>query len=430
MTTATPAAPQPFWHRIPETLLFPMQKEALIMLIVLTVCRLVVYLPFPIIPTLISIILTMGLFKYAAECLLRAAHGELTAPGYSMEVSESDAWSYLGLQIILLGMLVLAFIFGGVWAGLMTAVLFAFILPASFILLTMTRSVAQALNPAAWFEVVGLIGAPYLVLAVLCFGYFVAGMFAAVYFEMMTAFPFIRVIGGLVSWFIMQYVVIACFHLMGYVVFQYADRLGHEVVSDALPATLPNLRLDPDQPLIDRTQAQSDNGDNAGARAALLDHMTSRGATTLAHEHYRKLVKKDNDRAALIEHGRRFVAVLAAQHNDKRAVEVYAETVSLDNTFRPDIPDEVFRVASRASMMGQHKLAIHLLDGFHQRYNKHPDVVKNLLLAARILLDKLGDAPRAQRVLDLVAAKWPDHALTPERVALQEAVAITQQTTP
>jgi hypothetical protein len=121
---------------------------------------------------------------------------------------------------------------------------------------------------------------------------------------------------------------------------------------------------------------------------------------------------------------------LAAQHNDKRAVEVIAETLALDATFRPDIADEVFRVASRATLMGQHTLALHLLDGFHQRHPKHPDVVRNLLLAARICHDRLGKAQQAQKILDFITAKWPGHALTAEQALLAESVAATLRVSP
>ncbi|MBK8285130.1 MAG: hypothetical protein IPK97_09715 [Ahniella sp.] len=158
--------------------------------------------------------------------------------------------------------------------------------------------------------------------------------------------------------------------------------------------------------------------------------MNERGATTLAHEHYRRLVKKDNDRTALVDHAKRFVPVLAAQHNYKRAVEVLAETLALDASFRPDVTDETFRLATRATLMGQHKIALYLLDGFHQRSPKHPDVVKNLLLAARISHDKLGNAQQALRILELIESKWPDHVLTPERLALAETVAETLRMSP
>ena len=420
-----PTTLQPFWHRLPESMAFPMQAGALSTLVFLTLGRLVNYLPIPFFGFMINALLTMALFKYAAECLSRAADGEVDAPAYSMHVTESHAWSHLLLQITLMILVVAALVFGGLWVGVAVMALFAYILPAATILLTMTRSIVQALNPVAWLEITSLIGAPYILLALLCFAYFTAGMAASMYFESLTTLPVLRIVGGLLSWFAMQYMVIACFHLMGYVVFQYADRLGHEAKPVALPVNMPNLRADPDQSLIDQTQAMADSGKSTEARAALLAHMKERGATTLAHEHYRRLVKKDNDQAALIEHGKRFVPVLAAQHNDKRAVEVYAETLALDNTFRPEIADDIHRMASRASLMGQHKIALHLLDGFHQRYPKHPDLVKNLLLAARLCHDKLGNAQQAQRILELIESKWPDHALTPERLALAETVAAT-----
>lgn len=430
MNSTQPAPVQPFWERFPETLLFPMQRGALFTLLFLTLGQLIGWLPIPFVGFLVSVLLTMAMFHYASECLSRAAHGDLEAPEYSSHTRESEGWSHMLLQFLLFGSILAVAVFIGIWPALALMALVAYAMPAAIILLTMTRSIGEALNPMAWLEIIGKIGAPYILLAAMCLAYFIAGMFASVYFASLEGLFLIRLVGSLLSWFAMQYMVIACFHLMGYVVLQYADRLGHEIVSDALPTTLPNLRADPDQPLVDETRALSEAGRNDEARRLLLEHMSGRGATPLAHEHYRQLVKRDNDTAALVDHGRRYIPVLAAQHNDKRAVEVFAETVALDRTFRPDIADEVFRVASRATLMGQHQLALHLLDGFHTRHPKHPDVVRNLLLAARICHDRLGNAAQAQKILDFVAAKWPGHPHAAEHAALSETVAATLRVTP
>lgn len=417
-----PARIQPFWVRIPETLAYPMQGNAIMTLFVLTLVKLITIFPSFMLGIMINTIVNVALFRYASECLVSTSHADMKAPPYSMQISEAIAIKHVVLQIILMLTSILVAIFANVWAGVAVGLLFAYILPAAIILLTMTRSLRQALNPAAWFETISLIGGAYVLLALFCMIYFAIGVAASVYFNMASGGGAGGFIAELLSWFAMSYVILASFHLMGYVVYQYADRLGHEVKSDDLPKTMRNLRADPDQDLIDQTQALSDAGDNTKARALLLEHMSSRGATTLAHEHYRKLVKKDNDRAALIDHGRRFVAVLAAQHNDKRAVEVYAETLALDNGFKPEIPDDVHRLANRATMMGQHKLAVYMTQGFGQRYPKHQQALKNTLLSARIMCEKLGMVKQAAELIRFAEQKWPDHPQKDELLAVKELV--------
>lgn len=413
---------QPFWERIPETLMYPMQGNAIMTLFVLTLVKLLTLFPSFMLGIMINTIVNVALFRYASECLLSTSHADMKAPPYSIQIGEAIAIKNLILQFVLMLAAILVAVFANIWAGVAVGLLFAYILPAAIILLTMTRSLRQALNPVAWFETISLIGGAYVLLAVFCMIYFAIGVAASVYFAVAAGDGIAGFIGELMSWFAMSYVIIASFHLMGYVVYQYADQLGHNVKSDDLPKTMRNLRADPDQELVDQTQALSDAGDNAKARALLLEHMSSRGATTLAHEHYRKLVKKDNDRAALIEHGRRFVAVLAAQHNDKRAVEVYAETLALDNSFRPEISDEVHRLANRATMLGQHKLAVYITHGFGQRYPKHEHALKNTLLSARIMCEKLTMVKQAAELIRFAEQKWPDHPQKAELQAVKELV--------
>ncbi|AVP96937.1 hypothetical protein C7S18_06870 [Ahniella affigens] len=422
---ATPTAAariQPFWERIPETLAYPMQSNAIMTLFVLTLVKLATLFPSFMLGIMINTIVNIALFRYASECLLTTSHSDMKAPPYSMQIGEAVAVKHLILQFVLMITAILVGVFGNVWAGLILGLLFAYILPAAIILLTMTRSLREALNPAAWFETISLIGGAYVLLALFCMIYFAIGIAASVYFALASGGGTGGFVGELLSWFAMSYVILASFHLMGYVVYQYADQLGHQVKSDELPRNMRNLRADPDQELIDQTQAISDAGDNAKARAQLLEHMSSRGATTLAHEHYRKLVKKDQDKAALIDHGKRFVAVLAAQGNDKRAVEVYAETLALDNGFRPEIPDEVFRLANRATMLGQHKLAIYIAHGFAQRYPKHEQALKNTLLSARIMCEKLSMIKQAAELIRYAEQKWPEHPQKGELLAVKELV--------
>lgn len=416
---------QPFWARLPETFLYPMHGNALVTLLVLIGIKLLALVPHFMFSLLAVALSTIGLFKYAAECLLTTAHGDLKAPDYTMHVGEWLAIKHFFLQIFFLFGIVLISIFVNVWAGLASALLFAYVTPAAIILLTMTRSIWQAINPMAWFETISLIGGSYVLLALMCLVYFVIGAVASAYFAVAAGPGLLSFVGELLSWAAMAYVIIACYHMMGYVVLQYADQLGHHVNTGAPPKTMRNLRADPDQELIDQTQALSDAGDNAKARALLLEHMSSRGATTLAHEHYRKLVKKDNDRTALIEHGKRFVAVLAAQHNDKRALEVYAETLALDNSFRPEIPDEVHRLANRATMLGQHKLAVYILHGFGQRFPKHEQAMKNTILSARVMCEKLGMIKQAAELIRFAEQKWPEH---PQKAELAEVKELVWQT--
>ena len=414
----SPAAPHvvPFWHRLGDISKYPLQAGAITNVLLFTVLRLTDLVLGGIGGVIVSLVLWAGILKYAAEVLVQTAHGRLDAPEYSMQVGESQAWDQIKLQILLWLMMFVGMLAIGMIAGPGPALLWllfvAVAIPGATITLAMTNNLWAALNPAGWIELMSAFGWPYFAVAAMCALYQISGANAQAFAEAIPMVP--SFVTYLFTWFITHYVLVATFHLMGYLVYQYADRIGHEVKRDEAPAKLRTLHQDPDQGLVDEAEALVQDGRADEAAKLLTDHIATRGGTVLVHEHYRKLLKATQDNEALIRHTLSYVQVLLAQDNLKRTIELMQEGYALDPGFAPDIADDIHRLAQRASQTGQHPLALKLIAGFHKRWPKHKDIARNYLFAAKVMTDKLNREEQALQLLTQLKAFRPDDALMPE----------------
>lgn len=432
MSTPTPHV-VPFWQRLGPISRYPLQSGALLHVLLFTALRLADLALGGIAGLIVSAFLWMGILKYAVEVLVQTAHGRLDAPEFNPSVSDSQAWDQVKLQILLWIMLVAgSFGFGvllGGAAALAWAALVVLAIPGATITLAMTNNLWAALNPKSWIELMAAFGWPYFAVALLAGLYQLSAANAQ-----SIALPYLpTIIGFLLSWFLTHYVLVSTFHLMGYLVLQYADRVGHEVKRNDVPAKLASRHADPDQPLIDATEAMVQDGRADEAAQAMRTHIATRGGTVPLHEHYRKLLKAKQDSAELLRHAQGYVQVLLAQDNVKRAFEILQEAFALDAEFRADIADDIHRLAQRASQLGLHPLALKLIAGFHQRWPKHPDIARNYLFAAKLLTDKLHREDQARALLTQLKALRPDDALMPEidaQLALLATLAATTKRVP
>ena len=417
MNTASNPAVVPFWRRLGAISKYPLQSGAMLNVALFTGLRLFDLLPLGFIPsTIISMFLWMGILKYAVEVLVQTADGRLSAPEFNPSVSESQAWNQVKLQILLWIMLIGgAYLVGMFLGGIAALVWGAFVLiamPGATITLAMTNNLWASLNPAGWIELMRAFGWPYFAVAGFCALYQLGGANAAGFASRIPFLP--GFVTFLFAWFITHYVLIATFHLMGYLVYQYADRIGHEVRTDALPVKLRNVRDDPDQGLIDEAEAMVTDGRGEEAATLLRNHIVARGGTVVLHDFYRNLQKARQDNPALLHHATLYVPSLVAQNNDKRAIEVLGEAYALDANFSAEVADETLRLATRAAQLGQYQTGLKLIAGFHKRWPKHKDIARNYLFAAKLLTEKLNREDQARALLVQTRTAYPNDALIPE----------------
>lgn len=406
----------PFWNRLREISLYPLRGDALMTIGLLALGRLFTLLPFG---WLINIAIWVGVYKYAFEVLRNSANGRTEPPVGSLNVDEAMGRRAISLQIGFVALNVLGYLLFGFVGGAIVSVLLAFGLPGAFMSLAMDENVLHALNPATWLQVMARLGWPYFVAAGLCL--VINASMANAQALLLPFLPYM--IALIVFYFLAHYAVVATFHLMGYLIYQYHDELGYEVVAQ------PQARRasdDPDQTLLDQSAELVRAGKPEDAATLLREHIRERGGSDAVHTQYRKLLRVAGNNEELLRHGREYVTTLLAQDKDKRALDIVRECGEIDPTFAPTQAADVTRLAHKAADWGLTQVAIRLLSGFHKRFPKSADIPKNYLLVAKLMHDKLGQDAEAQALLQQLKGAYPQHELMPQ---IEERLALIQRTT-
>lgn len=406
-TSARQARIEPFWLRLRQITLYPLQGEALFTIAVLALARLLGYAPM--LGMWLNLLVTVMVLKYAAEVLFRTANGRMEAPtGYTTE--DEAGWALVKTQVLLVVIAILGAVaaawLGQPWLAIAVLAFVALGTPGALISAAIDQNHWVAINPVLWINVMARLGWPYFVAAVLC-GVITISEWNAQDL-LVPALP--EPIGLVLFYLISHYATVVVFHLMGYLVYQYHDQLGFEVEERVVlkrPADL-------DQDVLDRAETLAADGNTAGAEELLRDHIRERGGTDGVHLRYRKLVRLRGDNPALLKHSREYLNVLLARDDVRKAVDVFRECRELDAGFWPMDPEQVHKLAQKASDMGQAEAALRFTSGFHKAFPRHKDIARNYLLAAKLLAERFNQETKATELLLGVKQLLPSHPLLPE----------------
>jgi hypothetical protein len=402
---------EPFWQRLRAISLYPTHLGALSTIAVLALCHLVRYLPFG---GLLDLLVWVALYKYAFECLRASANGQLEPPELAVGVEDDLGWKQIWLQVLFIVFGVLGLVLLGPVGGVLLLLLLGVAFPGAVMSLAMEESLLRALNPGRWLAIFARLGWPYLAVAALCLVIF----FSQAYAQAFAAAFLPDLLALLVTGFIAHYAIVATFHLMGYLIYQYHAEIGYEPVR--APAPLRRASDDPDQGLLDEAAQRVRDGQPDAARELIATHLRTRGGSEAVHAQYRKLLALGGQRDEQLRHGREWISALLAQDKDRRAVDVARECLELDPAFEPAQPDQVARLAQKAADAGLSQVALRLLSGFHQRHPKHRDIPRNYLLAAKVLAERMGKDAEARALLDQLTRAYPEHPLAGDIAAYRQ----------
>jgi len=407
---------EPFWNRLREISLYPAHSAALTTIAALAVSMLVLYyLPTGLIlGFILNMIVWIALYKYAFQCLRDSANGRLEPPEIAFDIDDDLGRKQIFLQVFFILVAIALFFLIGPKAALTGLLVLGFFYPAATMALAMDESLPNALNPGTWLAILTRFGWPYLAVAALCFVIFLSQAYA----QSFAASILPNFLATLVAAFVSNYAIVATFHLMGYLIYQYHDEVGYEPVQVAAP--LRRVAADPDQATLDEAAQLVQTGEPDKARERVAQQLRSHGGTEALHAQYRKLLALGEHRDEQLRHGREWISILLGQDRDRRAVDVARECIELDPAFQPNTPDEVSRIAQKALDSGNTQVAVKLVSGFHKRYPKHADIPKNYLLAAKLLAERMGKDAEARALLDQLTAAYPQHPLAGEIAAYRQ----------
>jgi hypothetical protein len=401
-----------FGQRLVHGLGYPLHGAALtsILAIALVQCAGAVV---PVGGWLLALLAWAAMYVYAFECLRRTADGYADPPEMAMETSMGVAFALILIQVLGGALAILLPVFLGL-PGFALSLLLALALPAITMSLAFDGSVNAALNPVTWFEAMRRFGAPYFVLTAICLGIWLLQFGARS--ALQDILP--RVVAAPLFYMIANYATVLNFHLMGGLIHQYHERVGHTPESEAMVA---EAGMDEDDELL--AHARHLVADDLPTAIGLLTERIRDGAAPVKiHAQYRDWLKRAGRTPELLVHGQIWIAGLVAGGESRRALGVVQDCMEIDPKFLPDDPLNAGPLADTAAHAGMPRLALHLAQGYARAWPGDFDAAHYGLLAAR-MLDQLGQRAEAIVLLARVRRAWPEHPLQIDMAALEATFA-------
>lgn len=406
---ATVSPDTPFSERFAAGFSYPVRGGALATCTALALAHYLVILP-SYIGLFASFALWAATWRYAATCLLHTANGYAEPPDIGVDDNPSAGNGLTAIHLFAVALCFVSSVFypPALWP---LVLLFAITLPAIDMSLAFDGAMEVAMSPVNWWEVMRRFGASYLIPVGLNLATFVLILLASVttaFLPKLLSLPLFA--------FAYTYLIILNLHLMGAMIHERHEAFGitpeaEEIVREA--------GYDEDTHLLEQAKAVATT-DRRAAIGMLVTRMQGRSAPAPLHQAYRDLLRQEDLRDGLIEHGHIWTAMLLANNEPRRALGLVQECMEIDPAFLPDAPENASVLAEHAARAGMTRLALKLCRGYLAHWPRSPDAPRVGLLAGRLLGDELGQRAEAIVLLGKLAAAWPEHPLRKDIDALAQ----------
>jgi len=436
----------PFWQRMPRLFLFPLQRPPLLRnLGASALFTLVVWLGLPELGSaplrwwLLIFLAWVGTSLFIARfgflVIERSAAGYLDTRGYPEQESLPNWWRPVKMFLVLVFVPVAITLLGAALLpkGVVVVALLAFalLLPASVMVLTMTDSFLDAVNPSQCLRTATGIGPPYLLLCLFLFmlsvssrqaisfllgghsaGAAAAGASAGAAHGAEAGLLAMRgyfSVSILVFTLVGNYFLVLTCALIGYTMYQYSGVLGIAVVGPgearrAGPISAAAHERRVREAMIGKLIAA---GELKEAMELISDEMRLRPADLSLHVRLHTLLLHEGSRPRIEDHAERYLELLLAAGNLKEALALYEQTQAMFPSFTPHDPARLPQLAGAAIEAHKPDLAAQLIRGFDRKYPGHPRIPDVYVIGARVML-QTEHAPQARSLLEHVTATYGD----------------------
>jgi tetratricopeptide (TPR) repeat protein len=406
---------EPFWNRMPRIFTYPLSIAPIILMAVLALATMFFSGP-GLFSTLMKGVMWLIVIKYSFESLKATAGGNLKAPPVNSQTISDDfgqVFKQFGIYIAIL----IAFFWVSAKLGPFLGILFLlgalFFVPSMIILLVTTGSLINALNPVMFVGLTFRIGWAYLLMY---FFLFLLGSAPAYLFQFLIKFlP--GVLHLLLYGFAESFYTIVSYHLMGYVILQYHDRIGYQVdfedFKDPNAEDYEPKEADPDEAVLREVVPLIQEGKLDEAISIIQKmtvHQPIKGINL--SERYYTLLKMNKRQKDLLEHGISHLEKLAANNKKTKALAVFGECRKMDPEFLPTA-DVLFKLAGWINESGKTQVAISTYNLLVKSYPQHPMVPKAYFRIAQLFHDSLMKTDKAKKILSALQMKYPEHEISP-----------------
>ncbi|WP_027015469.1 tetratricopeptide repeat protein [Comamonas composti] len=411
----------PFWHQLNSFFAFPFQPQPLAYALLLALSsllfKLIFFLPAPLAIVLLQIGILLAASRYGFKVTALGSRGVLRAADFPHQLE--DEWVNLPWKLfaILFMQVVIVGFCARVSLGFAQLALFvlSFLLPASIIILVLSGSFFSAMHPGQILETVRIIGKPYLLLCLFLFllsgGSQIAMTLLLPMFSGLILLPLMNFAMIYFSWVMAS--------LLGYVMYQHHEAFGIDLLpagsrdsgwSDTRSATQTAQQM-LDEEIAQRMQG----GDMAAALSLAYEEQRTRPEELAAQRRYHRLLLLMPDKSAsLLDHGRRFIALLLRQGQTSEALKVFKTCRDKDAGFVLDDAAQTLCLARAEWRNGDALATLAMIKSFDKRFRGHASIPQAYELAARALVQGLDRKDMARSILAALQARYPDSEATQE----------------
>lgn len=364
----------PFWRRLNESFRYPVNNEALILMIGSAVMSSATsFIPFGFI---IALLISGVVLKYSFCCLQNSAQGIFQAPKISQAYQGSLLllFQLFFLFSFVIGCMILSYFFLGSLLTILLSIILVGALPAMVINFALTDNVFSALNPASNYQLIRAIGLPYLLLLG-----FMMVMFSSVNIitELLSSLtPLAGSIGMNIT---SNYYTIVIFHIMGYMIFQYQNEIGYSARDDD-DQKKPRSAYNRERARID---IQIKEGNYEKVLQLFIDLLKQHQKDRTLHTDFFNYLWAIKDADNLQKLANSYFDLLNKSQLLEQLYSEFRRCRTICPNYLPDDPSIIHTLAKRTFSSGDFKTTVNLLNGLHKKYINYKDIIEVYELLAQ-----------------------------------------------
>lgn len=287
----------------------------------------------------------------------------------------------------------------------------AFITPAIYMSLALTNSLLVALSPISIIKIIKTTLISYVVLVVFWAGTTLAHEFWINPFLFTHAPAFIN---GMLSLFTKYAILILNFHIMGYIIFQKRyefglEAMGFEKIQDDHITVNPKEK----NPIHERIKYLLAHDETDQAMAMILELGKEGDHSDELQEIYQQVINKkmyDTDESNIPQR----VHVNLINKHMKKAFNLVKEVINAGEVFQEACPEDIKLLVKHAVQVNRPKYVSLLIKDFDQKYPRHPDLVSNYFIYAKVLYSNKDSRDECQEILNWLIGNYPNDRKMPE----------------
>lgn len=422
-------ATEPFWQRLRQFFLLPLDRAVLIRIGTQSAAIFVAWLLLPLgsVGAALLLLATVTVFaaggSYGFRIIERSSRGYLIPSDYPLTdqtaVSPLLPYKFAGLILTFaLTATILATLSGryDVAVLLIWGLAFGALMPAAATRLVMTGSLRGALRLEDLLTVIQKIGRPYAVLGAFAFlgvlfgtyGIFVLNTFRSPSSDgSMTVFSaaLLALLISIGLWYLI-YVVCA---LIGYAIYQYANQLQISLLGrggERLKSSTgrhANVKARTRDVLIRQMVTQ---GEVKEAIDLLNDDLAKRPNDLSLHARLHELLIAENYLPRVEDHTEKYLALLVKSENWTEALKLAEEALARRADWAPRQAGMIAPLARAALQKGKPQLAGTLIRGFDRKHPNHPDTPRIYFVGAQLMAEGAQKPDEARRILSYLLRKY------------------------